>query len=500
MTGLAFPKFDLYFLGWLSLLPLLFVLHKRKPVQALLLGWISGFSFYAVLIYWIPAVPAHYGNISWELSFVVYLIFITFLGLFWACFSFLYAKIQKGFPRSIYLIAPFLWVTFEYILTYCLTGFPWGLLGYSQYKNLPLIQMSSLTGVYGIAFVLLLFQCLFVYSMNFRKKSPFLFAVGTVAVIHLVGLFSIKDISPDENSFQSTVVQGNIQADTDFSKLSTQEISELFQRHLDLSHQAATQGSRLIIWPELSVPFCFSCAFSYFPDFTSELVELSQENDVSFLLGTNEIKRTQDQILYYNTASFLRPDLSLNFYHKMHLVPFGEYTPYRIIFSFISKFTHAIGELTPGSDYILHQFEGLNFASPICYEIIFPEISRKFVKKGASFLITITNDGWYGKSSAPFQHFTIAVFRAVENRRFVLRAATTGVSGIIDPFGRILSRSELDTETFLSHKITPNESLTFYTRYGEILPYTSLTISAIFLILTMRKNVRKRKLRKTKLS
>jgi apolipoprotein N-acyltransferase len=147
--------------------------------------------------------------------------------------------------------------------------------------------------------------------------------------------------------------------------------------------------------------------------------------------------------------------------------------------------TAAVGDITPGTQYSLHQFENAKFGSPICYEIVFPNLVRKFVKKGANFLVTITNDGWYERSAAPYQHFSIAVLRAVENRRYLLRAATTGISGIIDPYGRIISKSELMTQTYLTGNIMPSQKLTFYTKFGDVLPRASLTLAAIFLILAL---------------
>jgi apolipoprotein N-acyltransferase len=143
--------------------------------------------------------------------------------------------------------------------------------------------------------------------------------------------------------------------------------------------------------------------------------------------------------------------------------------------------------VTPGSDAVLHDFAGRPFGSPICYEIIFPDLVRRFVKKGAAFLVTITNDGWYGKSSAPYQHFAQAIFRAVENRRYVLRAATTGISGIIDPYGRVVKKTEIGIRTLESGTITPNRSRTFYARYGDVFSFFCLTISALFLILALFK-------------
>ncbi len=171
----------------------------------------------------------------------------------------------------------------------------------------------------------------------------------------------------------------------------------------------------------------------------------------------------------------------------MHLVPFGEYTPYKKIFRFIEKVTHAIGEITPGTEPVLHTFKDLKFGSPICYEIIFPDLVRRFTEKGANFLVTITNDGWYGNTSAPYQHFANAVFRAVENRRFVLRAATTGISGLIDPYGRILAQSAIDTQTFLTGTVTPSNQLTFYARFGNAFSYLCLTLAATAFILALLK-------------
>ncbi len=263
---------------------------------------------------------------------------------------------------------------------------------------------------------------------------------------------------------------------------------------LNLSSDATKQGSRLIIWPEFSVPLCFSCSYNIYPEFKYELSRFAQESGATLLLGTNETVMFQQLPHYYNTTLCLHPDLSMSQYYKIHLVPFGEYTPYKKVFFFIEKMTHAIGELSSGNAFVLHQFEGKKFGTPICYEIIFPNLVRKFVKKGADFLVTITNDGWYGNSSAPYQHFAIAVVRAVENRRFLLRSATTGVSGIIDPYGRILSRTEIMTQTYLTETIAPMKTITPYTRYGDFFPLASLTLGIVFLILALaiRKNDNKK--------
>ncbi len=487
LTALAFPKFNLFFLAWVCLVPLLFALVRKKPARAFLLGFVSGFVYYAILLYWIPSVPAHYGNLSPILSLLIYFLLVTLMALFWAGFCFLWAKIRRSFPRWTLLLAPFIWVVQEYAAGYLFTGFPWGLLGYSQVKNLPYLQVASVTGVYGLSFLLVLLQSLFVLSITTKKRLPFFLGLAAVLFVHLGGFLILRAPDRTAETFKAAVIQGNVSSDIYWDRISDKEIEGLFERHLDLTRQAYDEGARLIVWPEFSVPLCFSCFQPIYQEFKTRLIEFVQESQCTLLLGTNETSQAHGETRYYNTALCLSPDLSITRYSKMHLVPFGEYTPYKSIFSFIEKVTHAIGDVTPGRDYLLHRFEGKKFGSPICYEIIFPGLVRKFAKRGAHFLVTITNDGWYGQSSAPHQHFQIAVFRAVENRRFLLRAATTGVSGIIDPYGRILARSELMTQTFLTGQVTPVDKPTFYTRWGDLLPYLSLTLVSISFILAVVK-------------
>jgi apolipoprotein N-acyltransferase len=224
LAALSFPKFYLVFLGWVCLIPLLYVILKKTPKQSFLLGLAAGFSYYAILLYWIPFVPLHYGNLSIVVSLLIYVFFMLLLALFWA-----------------------FWVSFEYIITHFLTGFPWGLLGTSQYSNIYFIQLASITGVYGLSFVLVLFQCLFVYSMKYKEKAPFFIGLGLVLLIHLGGLLSLKKIPDTNNTFTAAVVQGNVSSDTYWQSVSTQETWDYFNQHLKLSRQAFRDGSTLSV-------------------------------------------------------------------------------------------------------------------------------------------------------------------------------------------------------------------------------------------------------------
>jgi len=488
LTAFAFPKFSLSFLAWISLIPLFFLIARAKPKSSFFLGWTAGAGFYGVLLYWIPAVPAHYGHLSAVVSVLIYLAFILVLALVtWASPALVFSLIRVRRPGAAFYALPFLWAAGEYVITHILTGFPWGPLGLSQYQNLSFIQISAITGIYGVSFVLVLFQSLFVYSLEAKKRMPFAIGMIALVVVHLGGFISLGSTPAGPDSFSAGVIQGNVSSDVYWTQVPTAEILTLFEDHVELTRQALERGAKLIIWPEFTVPMCFSCQDPIYQGFRGVLTKFVEDNRCTLLLGTNETSGPPGRELYFNTALCLNPGPVITEYAKMHLVPFGEYTPFKAVFSFIEKVTHAIGEITPGKEYILHPFEKSKFGSPICYEIIFPDLVRRFTKRGASFLVTITNDGWYGKSSAPYQHFANAVFRAVENRRFFLRAATTGISGIIDPYGRVLRHTEIGTKTVVTESITPSDRLTFYARHGDVFSFLCLTAGAIFLILCLLK-------------
>ncbi|MHB8054857.1 MAG: apolipoprotein N-acyltransferase [Candidatus Aminicenantales bacterium] len=487
LTAAAFPKFDLMFLAWISFIPLFFLLAEKTPGRAFLVGGTAGVFFYGLLLYWIPAVPKHYGGLSTLLSLLVYLLLIVLLALTWALFGLAFGLIHRRRPMTAFIAAPFIWVGLEYILTHALTGFPWGVLGLSQAKNLLFIQMAGITGIYGVSFILIFFQAMFVGSLKTARRIPF--AVGMVALVlvHFFGFLVLKNPAPTAESFPAAVIQGNVSSDIYWGLVSENRVFEIFDEHLALTQQAAAEGAKLIIWPEFTVPLCFSCEEGMYQVSAARLKQFARETGTTLLLGTNEIAHSGSDRLYFNSALCLSPDGTTSRYAKMHLVPFGEYTPYKKILGFIEKITHAVGEVTPGPEAVLHNYAGRAFGSPICYEIIFPDLVRRLTKKGATFLVTITNDGWYGKSSAPYQHFAQAIFRAVENRRYLLRAATTGISGVIDPYGRVVKKTEIGVRTLASETITPSRTLTFYARHGDVFSLLCLTISALILILALFK-------------
>ena len=492
LTAIAFPKFDLMFFAWISLIPLFFLLAKARPRHGLLLGGIAGAVFYAILLYWIPDVPAHYGHVPVVLSLLIDALLVLLLASFWALFGWIFALLRGRLNDTAFFIAPFVWVALEYAITHVLTGFPWGLLGVSQYKNTAFIQISAITGVYGVSFMLVLFQSFFVASIESMKRAPFAVAAIAMAVVHLGGVLTMPKTGTGPETFKAAVIQGNVSSDISWNLMTAEQTTALFVEHMDLSRKAQQAGASLIVWPEFSVPLCFSCTDPLSVRFRALLEDFVQDTGVTLVVGTNETAGQGEDRQYFNSSLCLAPGRAVSRYAKMHLVPFGEYTPYKAVFGFVDKLTPSIGELTPGKAATLHSFREIPFATPICYEIVFPDLVRRFTRRGARFLATITNDGWYGRSAAPYQHFAAAVLRAAENRRFLLRAATTGISGIIDPAGRVLAQSEIGTAVFLAGEVTPSAGLTFYARHGDLFSFLALTISAVFLILSLFQTPKKR--------
>jgi Apolipoprotein N-acyltransferase len=253
-------------------------------------------------------------------------------------------------------------------------------------------------------------------------------------------------------------------------------MNEIFSIYKNLTLQAKTFNPQIVVWPEASVPFIWE-KNKYF---SSELVNFVKENNFYLLFGSI-MERQQNK--YTNSAILMDPNGVVAYYYdKIHLVPFGEYVPLRKILFFVDKLTVGIGDYQAGDSYNVAISPFGKFATLICYEIIFPGQVRKYYQKGGQFIVNITNDGWFGNTSGPYQHFSMAVFRAIENRKPLIRAANSGISGYIDSKGKIINKSKLFERVFLVETVHGNRKISFYTKYGDIFAYLCLVFSLIFVI------------------
>jgi apolipoprotein N-acyltransferase len=479
---LSFPNFDLEFLAWFALVPLFYSIDGKKPFQAFILGFLTGFISYFGILYWIIVAVHSYGNVPLILSAFILLLLVIYLSVFIGAFTFLTRLIQMRSGFQTILFAPLLWVALEYLRSFFLTGFPWANLSYTQYLNTPFIQMADITGSYGLSLVILLVNAtLFEVLHQWPKKTFPIREVVITAVILLgfliYGYLRMRAVDQQmirEPSLRVGLAQGNIDQSIKWDESFQKETLRIYER---LSSKLAQEKPELIIWPETATPFFFQEAQEYQP----MILDIPKRTNAFLLFGSPSYKIVKGKPNYYNSAYLISPSGEfMGRYDKIHLVPYGEYVPLGEILP-LGSLGEGIGNFKSGKVIFNFSLPQGQFGVLICFEIIFPDLCRKFVKKGANFLVTITNDAWFKRTSAPYQHFSIAIFRAVENRVFIARAANTGISGFIDPKGKILKRGEIFTEEAMGGTIRLSTKKTFYTLYGDVFAWLCSGLSFLLL-------------------
>jgi len=480
---LSFPNFDLEFLAWFALVPLFYAIEGKGTFHSFLLGFLTGIVSFLGILYWIIVAVHTYGNIPLILSGIILLLLVLYLSLFIGVFTFLIRYIQMRLKLQTILFAPLLWVSLEYLRSFFLTGFPWANLGYTQYLNLPFIQMADITGTYGLSFVILLVNAtLFDVIRQWPKKA---FPVREVVITGIlllafliygyVKMGTIDRQMVDQPSLKVGLVQGNIDQAIKWDESFQRETLRIYER---LSLKVAEGKPDLIIWPETATPFFFQEAREYQPI----ILDIPARTNAFLLFGTPAFKIERGKINHYNSAFLASPSKELiGAYDKIHLVPFGEYVPLSDLLFSLGSLGEGIGNFKSGKRIYNFPLPQSKFGVLICFEIIFPDLCRRFVKEGADFLVTITNDAWFGRTSAPYQHFAIASFRAVENRVFIARAANTGITGFIDPNGRILKQGGIFTEEAMHGTIRLSKEKTFYTLYGDVFAWVCSALSLLLL-------------------
>ncbi len=503
---LCFPDFDLGVLAWIVLVPLHLAIEDASPKQAFWLGWLGGLIGSTGTMFWVITAMHLYGKVPLPISIAIMLLLTAYVGMYVAWYALGFVWLRRAFPTFIILAAPCLWVSLEWVRTYFLSGFPWALLGYSQYQWLPVIQIADHTGVYGLSFLVVLvnlgltamFLWILAYLSGTRPQPPAWHApVAALAGIGIALLYGQMILAQAPSADWSRSLRiGVVQPNVDQSR----KWDLAFRRDtLDRLHRLTIQaspGSDLVIWPEAATPFLFEVE----PEYRLELSALAHDVGAPILFGSPTLRRQSNGRPYLlNSAYLLSPDGQvLGRYDKQHLVPFGEYIPLKSsLLFFLDKLVEGIGDFQPGPGPTLLSFTPRNsfpgvtngahrqarFGVVICYEVIFPNLVREFAANGADFLVTITNDAWFGRSSAASQHFGTVVFRSVENRLAFARAANTGVSGFIDPYGRIVHATPIFTEEALTGTVPIGRMRTFYSRYGDVFAYGCVIITALLCVM-----------------
>jgi apolipoprotein N-acyltransferase len=495
LLAAAFPTINLHLLAWIALLPLFFALKGQSVKNGFWLGGITGVVYFAGTVHWVTNSVHFYGGIPIVPASLITLLLCAYLALYPALFGAAAVHLRNNHGKLFFVAAPAIWTALELARTYVFSGFPWSLLGYSQYLALPVIQIADITGVYGVSFLIVLVNAAASETWLEKKNYPVLI-IALVVMALVLGYGFVKLRAPEgSDRITISVVQGNIEQD---KKWDPAYQAETFGVYTRLTREALKDQPDLVLWPETATPFYFNADSPVDSAMTRDLVSFVKQNKVPLLFGSPTYERKSNREIYgRNSAFLLSGEGQINgVYHKIHLVPFGEYVPLKSVLFFVEKMVQAIGDFQAGTAYtvmaIPHEQSKTLVSTVICYEIIFPDLVRRFVDQGASVITTVTNDAWFGRTAAPFQHFSMAVFRAVENRVPVARAANTGISGFIDTKGNILATSGIFTEARLTHTLTPGSDKSFYTRYGDLFSYACVIISLLLLAIKPRSSGRKK--------
>jgi apolipoprotein N-acyltransferase len=446
------------------------------------------------IFYWINAVKGF--------TPLDFLLLGIYLGSYFGFFGLLFNLILKRTKLVPLVVAPALWVSFEYLRSHAgFLGLPWALLGHSQYLNLPLIQIASLTGVYGVSFLIVMFNAalseVISYRLSKRKKDlvsknyslfrPVFIPLFLVGLSVIYG-FSVISEKTDVNRLSVTVIQGNISQNIKWNRAFKKMILD---KHVKLTESASINNhASLIVWPESSVPGPFTQDLYALQTISN----LAKKTGTYLLIGSSQRPKFGSGGLTegysFNSAFLITPNgIIARYYDKIHLLPFAEYLPYKDSCPLPARFISRAGSFLSGKEYTLFNIEGIHFGTLICWENIFPELFRKFVRKGASCMINITNEAWFGETAAPYHFIAMSVFRAVENHVGVIRSANTGISCFIDPHGEIIGRVKNDNkdifiEGYLTMAIPLSFKKTIYTLYGDIFVYIILVMTILMIVLS----------------
>ncbi|MEK6714422.1 MAG: apolipoprotein N-acyltransferase [Candidatus Omnitrophota bacterium] len=474
---LPFANSALWLFAWFGFVPLFFAIENKSKGRAFFLSYLTGLIFWLGTIYWLVHV-----------TLLGLILLSLYLALYFGLFGILISSYALS-PITYNLFAiPSLWVALEYLRGHLLTGFPWALLGYSQYQNLPIIQIADITGAYGVSFLLMMGNTVIYKVIGNRlwvegKKNKIAILLSSMLLVltlsygysHLNLLPTTYNLSP----IRISLIQANIPQELKWSPAAKEDIVNKYFR---LTREILQARPDLIIWPETAMQDYLIIDKQGYSniDYLSNFV---RELKVPFLLG---VVAVENEDFYNSAVLFSKEGGILQRYDKLHLVPFGEYIPLRAVLPFLEAVV-PIGDFTAGREYTIFKSpvtrptpnrgcpeSPVKFSVLICFEDVFGELARNFVKKGADFLVNITNDAWFGDTSEPYQHLSASVFRAVENRVSVLRAANTGVSCFISPQGKIKTcvADKKGKQTFIDGHITGNIFIakvrSIYNKYGDV--------------------------------
>lgn len=489
---LSFPKISFSIIAFFALVPMIYVLNGKTLREGFAAGALTGLVANIGILYWVTFVVVEYGYLPVYAGLAAMLALAAFLSLYTGLFTASLIYFRKHGIRDI-VSAPLLWTAMEYGKSHLLTGFPWENLGYSQYLNIYFVQIADITGIYGITFFIIFINVV-IHDMliirNLRDKVLLKEMIsGIVLVLSIAGygyyrVGVIERAFHDRPSKEVLIAQGDIDQSIKWNPAYQRETLNIYK---GLSLQGSKSRKDLILWPETAAPFYFQDV----NDLHRDIIDIAMRSGSYLLFGSPSYVPNSNMEDVRNSAYIVSPAGRVEGrYDKVHLVPFGEYVPLRSAFPFMGRLAACVGDCLPGKSFTPVPMGDVKIGVLICYEGIFPEIARHYLRNGVSLLVNITNDAWFGRSSAPYQHLSMVTLRSIENRVYTVRAANTGISAIIDPIGRITAKTNIFERTTLSGRIYLSDEQTFYTKHGDVFVYGCFSVLAIIVIINF---IRRRK-------
>jgi apolipoprotein N-acyltransferase len=482
LGALAFPGTGWALLAWIWLVPALVSGAMRSRRQALLDGWLAGTVFYVVLLRWLDHTFQHYSAIPWPVTWLPIAALAAYCGLYVGALAWAVAALRRRLgPGPALALTPALWVLGEWLRGWLMGGFPWGLLGYSQAAQLPVIQVAELGGVYAVSFLIVVMNAAVagLFALGPRRAWP---GAAAAAVLLAGGLaFGVHALArasaADAGTAEVAVIQPSIEQTIKWDPARHAQILAIYEQ---LTREAARGRPAIVLWPETATTIFLRGD----PVLLERLRRLAEEVDTPILVGSID-RRDGPRGQFLNSAFLLTGQGIRAKYDKIHLVPFGEYVPLAGLLGFVKGWAEFISEFDAGDTETVFPLPGAPFGTVICYEIIFPELFRGFVVGGARFMANITNDAWFGETSGPWQHLGTLPLRAVEHRVAIARAANTGVSAFVEPTGRIGPLLPLLERGMLQRRIPLRGQTTLYTRFGDWLVGASAALGAAAVALAL---------------
>ncbi|MFZ0889180.1 MAG: apolipoprotein N-acyltransferase [Candidatus Binataceae bacterium] len=492
--ALAFPKFDLSLLAWVAFVPLFYAVEDEPLKRVFGYAWLQGLACYTASLYWVVITLHDFADLPIPIAILPLLLLAAVLALYTGLAIWAGEYVARRLEIPLLAAMPIAWTAVEWLRSFFPIGFPWDLLGYTAWRNLALIQFAEFSGVYGISALIMFFNAVaYAVLMSHYKPRVRLWSLSALsaAMVAAIVFGSIRIATIDRAAPKGTLRVAMVQGDIPQSiKWSPEYLASSFQVYADQSELAARRGADLIVWPEAAAEFIFQAdgnypaSFSEDAEYRDRLLQLARRTGDEILFGAPAIGYEDGRLGSYNRAYLVSGQGRVEgYYDKIQLVPFGEYVPARRLLGyFVDRIVHGFGDMIPGTRQTIFNVKGAKLAVLICYESVFPDLTRRAVKDGAGVLVNITNDAWYGASSAPYQLLAMAAMRSVENKVPMVRVANTGISAIISPTGNITAPTRLFVRDTEIEKVAWRKGGTVYSVVGDLFAQICFALTMVAMV------------------